>query len=70
MLQDLVLPFLLHMALDLDFCSLFSFVSSDAQTNALLEQIIMCIIHSCGEKTTKQAHISLHCQNHLDILAT
>lgn len=54
---------------DLDFCSVFSFVSSDAQTSAPLEQIIMCIIHSCSEKTTKQARISFHCQNHLDILA-
>ena len=55
---------------DPDFCSVLFFVSSDAQTKAVLEQIIMCIIHSCGEKTTKQAHISFHCQNHLDVLAT
>lgn len=66
--QDLVLPS--SQGTDLDFCPVFSFVSSGAQTNALLEQIIMCIIPSCGEKIMKQAHTSLHRQNHLDILAT
>lgn len=64
--QDLVL--LSPQGTDLDFCPVFSFVSSGAQTNAVLEQI-MCIIPSCGEKTMKQAHISFHCQNHLEILA-
>lgn len=57
-------------ATNLDFCSPFSCISSDAQTNALLKQIMKCIIHSCSEKTTKQAHIPFHCQNHLDFLAT
>lgn len=35
-----------------------------------LRQIIKYINHSCDEGTMKQTYVSLHYQNHLDVLAT
>lgn len=51
----------------MDFCSVFPFISSDAQANAFARTDYN--VHH-PFLTTKQAHISFHCQNHLDILAT